>query len=370
MDMKLREKKITQTSVIGIIANVFLVVFKAGAGLVAGSIAIVLDAINNLTDVLSSIITIAGIKLAKRQPDKKHPFGYGRIEYFSAILISLIILSAGVSCLVESVKKIFSAEVPDYSVVTIVIVVASVITKLILGRFVKMRGEQYNSDALVASGTDASMDAVLSASTLVAAVVALTLHITLDGIIGALIAVFIIKAGLEMFLEAISNVVGNRADSEITKEIKSTVKGIEGVIGAYDLVLHNYGPNSAIGSIHVEVEDKISAADFHRLSVKIQNEIIEKFHVFLTVGIYAVDIQNERKRAMRENILNVTTSFDGVVNAHGVYIDDETKRITYDTVVDFTVKCREELAKQIQNKVEEQYPAYTVLVNLDTNYSD
>ena len=169
LDPKIREKAITRTSIIGIVTNVFLAAFKAGAGLIAGSISVVLDAVNNLTDAFSSIITILGIKLAKKKPDEKHPYGYGRIEYFSTILIAVIVLSAGVASLVESVKKIFSPTLPEYSLVTVIIIVISVITKLVLGRFVKGQGEKYASDALVASGSDASFDAIISASTLIGA---------------------------------------------------------------------------------------------------------------------------------------------------------------------------------------------------------
>ena len=165
-DMAIREKQITKTSLVGIIANVFLAGFKALVGLISGSIAIVLDAVNNLTDALSSVITIVGIKLAKRKPDDDHPFGHGRIEYFSAIIISGIVLAAGIMSLIESVKKIIHPEMPDYTTVTIVIVAVAVVVKLLLGRYVKTQGIKYNSDALVASGADASFDAIISASTL------------------------------------------------------------------------------------------------------------------------------------------------------------------------------------------------------------
>lgn len=166
-----REAAIVRTSAIGIAANVALAAMKAVIGLAANSIAIVLDAVNNLSDALSSIITIAGTKLAHKQPDKEHPLGYGRIEYLTATIIAVIVLYAGVTSLVESVKKIVSPEAADYSAITLILVGAAVIVKLVLGRYVKGQGEKNNSDALVASGSDALFDAVLSASTLAAALV-------------------------------------------------------------------------------------------------------------------------------------------------------------------------------------------------------
>lgn len=370
MEHSIREKAITRTSVIGILVNIFLAAFKAGAGLLAGSIAIVLDAVNNLTDALSSLITIAGIKLAKKRPNHKHPFGYGRIEYFSTILISLLILFAGVTSVIESVKKIAAQEIPDYSLITVIIVTASVGAKFLLGRYVKKQGETYNSDALVASGAEASLDAAVSASTLLGALVTFLFHISIDGIIAAIIALLIVKTGAEMLLGAISDVLGNRADSEITKSIKAAVRSVPGVLGAYDLVLHNYGPDRALGAIHVEVPDDMSAGDIHRITTRIQNRISEEFRVFLTVGIYAVDIHDPAKVAMREEIIRICTALDGVVNAHGIYIDPDAKVITFDVTIDFSIHDKPAFCRSVAQKIEAVYPDYTVMPNLDTNYSD
>ena len=369
-DPKIREKAITRTSIIGIVTNIFLATFKAGAGLIAGSIAVVLDAVNNLTDVFSSVITILGIKLAKKKPDDKHPYGYGRIEYFSTILIALIVFSAGAASLVESVKKIFSPTLPEYSLVTVIIIVTSVVTKLLLGRFVKGQGEKYASDALVASGSDASFDAIISASTLVGAGITYFLKFSVDGILGAIISAFIVKAGVEMMLDALSHVIGKRPDSAITGEIKQTVNAIPGVLGTYDLILHNYGPDSAIGSLHVEVNGNLTASQLHALTQKIQGAVLEKFHIFVTVGIYAVEQENEEIMSMREKIGEICKGHEGVVNSHGVFIDLEEKKISFDVTLDFSVADKPSMAGSIKKEVEEAFPEFTVVANCDTNYSD
>lgn len=370
MEKKEREKAITRTSVIGIGMNMLLAALKAVAGVIAGSVAIVLDAVNNLTDAMSSIITIAGIKLAKKRPDDKHPFGYGRVEYFSTILISLLILVAGTTSLIEAVKKIGSPEQPDYSVVIIVIIVASVVVKLLLGRYVSAQGKKYNSDALSASGAEASFDAIISGSTLVGAIVMLVFHFSIDGIIGAIISVFIIKAGLEMLFEAISDVLGNRADSEITQAIKAAVREVPGVIGAYDLVLHNYGPDNAIGSIHIEVPADTDAATLHRITVQIQEKIMETFKVFLTVGIYAVDTKTPEIVAMREKIISSVKALEGAINVHGIYIDAERKFMMFDTTVDFRIRDKKGFREKIEETIHSVYPEYQVIAKMDTNYSD
>lgn len=369
-DPKTREKAITRTSVVGIITNVFLAAFKAGAGLIAGSISIVLDAVNNLTDALSSVITILGIKLAKRKPNDKYPYGYGRIEYFSTILIALIVFMAGAASLVESVKKIVDPTLPTYSVVTIVIIVTSVVTKLVLGAYVKGQGEKYASDALVASGSDASFDAIISASTLISAGVAYFAKFSVDGILGAIISLFIVKAGTEMMLDSLGSVIGKRPDSAITGEIKSVVNAIPGVLGTYDLILHNYGPDSAIGSLHIEVNGNLTATQLHKLIQQVQMVVIEKFHIFVTVGIYAVEQEDQEIVAMREKIGQISKSHEGVVNSHGVFIDKETKRMSFDVTLDFSVPDKTSMSGQIKKEVEEAYPGYDVNVNCDTNYTD
>lgn len=367
-DIALREKQITKTSIIGIVANIFLAGFKALVGLIAGSIAIVLDAINNLTDALSSVITIVGIKLAKRKPDNEHPFGHGRVEYFSAIVISGIVLAAGIMSLIESVKKIIHPEIPDYGAATLIIVSVAIVVKLLLGRFVKAQGVKYNSDALIASGSDASFDAIISAATLLGALITLIFDISLDGIIGAVISAFIIKAGIELFMEALSSVMGARPDSETTKAIKQTIREIDGVGGAYDLVLHNYGPNTAIGSVHIEIPADMTAEQVHKLTKKIQLTIIEKFHVFLTVGIYAIDAAHNPKR---ELINSIALNHPGVLGTHGIYIDDEGKYSSFDVLTDFTVADKEALKNEIASEVKEKVlPGFTVDISFDTNYSD
>lgn len=366
MDAQEREKQITKTSAVGIGANVLLAGFKALVGLISGSIAVVLDAVNNLTDALSSVITIAGVKLARRKPDRDHPYGHGRIEYFSAILISLIILFAGVMSLIESVKKIFAPEIPDYSVATIVIVAAAVIVKLLLGSYVSKKGKELNSDALSNSGADAKFDALISVATLAGIAVTMIFKFSVDGWLGAAIALFIIKAGVGMLLESLGDVMGKRADSEITKQIKADIKQIPGVLGAYDLILHNYGPDSAICSVHVEVPGEMSANDVHRVIMAVQRLMDEKYKVLTTVGIYAVDA---KKSELRSRIHAIAEKNPGVLGTHGYFFDDAAMTVSFDTGIDFTVNDPAALKEKIESAVKAE-TGYTASVNFDAYFSD
>lgn len=365
-----REKQITQTSIVGIVTNLLLATFKAFVGLMANSIAILLDAVNNLSDALSSVITIVGIRLAHRKPDKKHPFGYGRIEYFSAILIAGLVFTAGATSLIESVKKIIHPVEPEYSLIAVVIVSVAILTKIILGRYVKHKGEQLNSDALVASGADALFDAIVSASTLVGIVVMWMFDVVIDGYIGVIIALFIIKSGIELFMQPMSQILGVRSNSETTQSIKADIRDTEGVIGVYDLVLHNYGPDYAIGSAHIEVDSNISAYDIHVLSKQIQRKIVTKYGVFLTIGIYAVDQQSDALGEMQNSIRTLVMQFDGILQVHGILIDEPLKLISFDAVVDFKVVDKVALRQQLVDRIRTELGDYTVEINFDIDYSD
>ncbi|MBQ7661603.1 MAG: cation transporter, partial [Clostridia bacterium] len=226
-----REKTIVKTSVIGIVANIFLVAFKMFVGLVSGSIAVILDAVNNLSDAASSVVTIIGAKLGAKAPDKKHPLGYGRIEYLSSMIVAALVLYAGITSLVESVKKIISPEPADYGAISIIIIAAAIAVKLLLGLYVKRQGQKVNSGALVASGSDALFDAVLSASVLASAVIYLVFHLSLEAYVGVLIAAFINKAGLEMMVETLNDIIGKSEDGQSSPALKEIICEEEAVRG-------------------------------------------------------------------------------------------------------------------------------------------
>ena len=264
-EVAIREKTIVRTSVIGIVTNLLLVGFKAFVGLMSNSIAIILDAVNNLSDALSSVVTIIGAKLGAKQPDKKHPLGYGRIEYLSSMIVAALVLYAGITSLVESIKKIFHPEAADYGTVTLVIISVAIVVKLLLGLYVKKQGKKVNSGALAASGSDALFDAILSASVLASAIVYLIWGVSLEAYVGAVIAGFIIKAGVEMMIETLNDVIGKREDAETVKELKQVVREEEAVLGAYDVTLFNYGPNKNYGSVHIELPETMTVDEADRV---------------------------------------------------------------------------------------------------------
>lgn len=363
-----RTKKIIKTSVYGIIVNVVLVIFKAFVGLVSGSVAVLLDAVNNLSDVLSSTITIIGTKLSAKAPDKKHPYGHGRVEYITSAIISAIVLVTGALSLKESVEKIINPQKAEYSVISIVIIVAAIIAKIVVGFYFRSVGKKLNSGALEASGSDALSDAFLSGGTLAAVVASLIWQVTIEGYIGAVISLFIIKAGIEIIKDTFDSIIGIRADAELTDKLKKKLCSYENVYGCYDLTLHNYGPDRIIGSAHIEVPDDMQAKQIHKLTRKIITDIYLEFGIILTVGIYATN-DSEKAKEIKEYLDETAKKYQGLLQIHGFYLDEESKTVTFDIVVDFKADAKavcEGITKDMENK----YPDMKINVVLDTDYSD
>lgn len=366
-----RERAIVRTSIIGIAANVLLAVFKAAIGLMSNSIAIVMDAVNNISDAGSSLITIIGTKLAGREPDKKHPFGYGRIEYLSAMIISLIVLYAGITSLTESVKKIIDPDTPDYSTVSLIIVGAAVAVKIILGRYVKAVGKKVNSSSLINSGEDATLDSIISASTLVAAAIFLIFGISLEAWLGAIISLLIIKAGFEMLKETVSQILGERNDPNLAKSIKETVTSYPEVYGAYDLVLNNYGPDSWNGSIHIEVPDTFSANQLNQLIRSIQEKVYLEHNVILTaIGVYSVNTKDKDIIDAHKHVREKVFAHPHILQMHGFYMDKANKTMRFDIVISFDAKDRKAVYKDILTEIQNEYPDYKLQIAMDTDFAE
>ncbi|MCI5723943.1 MAG: cation diffusion facilitator family transporter [Erysipelotrichaceae bacterium] len=364
-----RNQEIIRTSILGIVVNLLLAAFKAVIGLLSGSIAIVLDAVNNVSDAFSSIITIVGTKLAGRKPDHKHPFGYGRIEYLSALVISLIIMYAGITSLIEAVKSILNPSTPSYTVVGLIIIFVAVLAKFFMGMYVKKTGERLNSGSLIASGEDSRMDSIISASTLVAAILFLTLHINIEAYLAVVISIMIIKAGYEIVASTISTILGERADGGVSAHIKRIVMEFEGVHGVYDLFLNNYGPNTMNGSLHIEVDDNMTAWQIDKLERKIADRVYQEAHVAITgISVYTYNTKDDEAKRIFKDIRKIVMSYDHVMQMHGFFMNGND--ISFDIVIDFQCGDRNALYHEIVDHVRKQYPTYHFITTLDSDISD
>ena len=350
-----REKAIVKTSVIGIITNVFLASFKAVTGIISNSIAITLDAVNNLSDALSSVVTIIGAKLGAKQPNKKHPLGYGRIEYLSSMIVAAIVLYAGITSAVESVKSIFSDERADYGTASLVIISVAIAVKLVLGQFVKKQGKKYNSGALVASGADALFDAILSASVLASAVIYLAWGVPLESYVGIIISLFIIKAGIGMMVETVNDILGKRNDKEETDNIKKIICEEPQVRGAYDLIMFNYGPNRNYASVHLELPDNMTVEEADVLTRRVQAKVLTG------IGVYSFNTSNSELASIRNTVQEKVLSHEWALQLHGFYADAEQKTMRFDVVLSFDIE-RAEAIGILTKEINELYPEYSLLI--------
>lgn len=366
-----RLKSIFRASVVAIIVNISLGIFKAIVGIISNSIAITLDAINNFTDAGSSLITIFSTTFASKDPDKKHPFGYGRTEYLGTLLISVLILYAGITSLIESIKSIINPQVAEYSTVAITIVIVAILAKAGLSVYLTRVGKKAKSDSLVASGKESIGDIAISVTTVIAAFIFIFTGISIEAWLGALIAIFIIKAGCEMSLETISKILGTGAEASLVRDIKSAIKEQPNVIGAYDLVLHNYGPDAYLGSVHIEVEDTVSISKFDELSRAIQEDIIERFGVYLAaIGVYSVNTQDANAIAIRENVKSIAINTKHVAQLHGFYIDEVKKVMRFDLVISFEASDRRTVYSDVISRISAEYPDYTITAGMDMDYNE
>ena len=365
-----RSQKIIRTSIIGIVANVLLATFKAAVGILASSVAIVMDAVNNLSDALSSVITIIGTKLSERPADREHPFGFGRVEYFSAIIIAVLVLSAGITSLIESVKKIFNPTEPEYTTVTLIVIVVAIVVKLVLGQYVKRQGQQLKSDALIASGSDALFDAIITLATLISAGVMLLWNVSLDGILGALISLVIIKAGIEMLASPVNELLGARISQELVHDIKQEVGAFDGVHGVFDIILHNYGPNVLIGSLHINVYDTMDAHKIHGLTRRISEQMFERHGIIMTVGVYAIATGENKRSQLQSTVMQTLAKHKEILQVHGFYYFEEEHRISVDVVPDISVHDDAALIARLTGELKPLFPGDEITIVVDHNYSE
>ena len=367
-----RETAIVRTSTIGIAANVALAVFKAVVGILSNSIAVTLDAVNNLSDAISSIITIVGTKLSNKKADREHPFGHGRIEYITTTVIAAIIMYAGISSLIKSIQGIMDPVTPDYSPLSLVIIAVAVLVKIVLGHYVRSIGNRVNSDTLIASGSDALFDATLSTSVLTAALIFIFAKISLEAYVGVVISGFIIKASIELLQGSIKEIIGMRPDAALSTLIYDIVKEDPDAEGVYDLIIHNYGPDRFVGSFHTEVLDTTSAIEIdtmiRRLSTEIYKQTSGKI-IIAAIGIYARNTTDNRIVKMRTEVTEMALAHEGVLQVHGFIADIENQFMAFDTVIEFGYDGKQ-IVHDIIHEVEAAYPDMNVSVLLDRDTSD
>ena len=369
MDLKERNARIIRVSAVGIAANVILCTAKGIAGFHAGSVAVVMDAVNNLSDCLSSVITIVGARLSQKPADREHPFGHGRAEYFADMVIALIVLSAGVMSATESVDRIFHPVSPEYTALTLGVIIASAAVKLCLGIYVGRQGRALDSGSLKASGADALFDALVTLTTLLSALAMLIFGVNLDGWLGAAISLVIIKAGLGMLKAPVDDLLGRSISHDLTARIAHEVNGFDGVHGVYDIILNTYGRGTIIGSLHIGVPDTMNAREIHGLTRRIMDRLMEKFGIVATIGVYACCTDHE-EIGLERQVMQFARNYPGAMHAHAFYHYPDRNLVTLDVVTDDSVHDDEQFRRGFVKAISEKIPGHSYHVYIDHFYTD
>lgn len=283
--MEDRHQRIVGASLAGIVINFVFVVLKGLIGAMSGSISVFVDAVNNMTDMLSAVVTLLGVKLARKKPDKEHPHGHGRVEYIAAIAVGIIILAVGVSAIVASAPKIANPEIANYSYLSIAVIFATVVIKLAFGSYLRKVGKLTKSRSLEGTGIDAMFDAALTFGTLVGAGVSMVFNISIDGIIGVIIAAFIIKSAINLIREALTDLIGRRADERLVRKVREIIRSSDKVEGVPKLVLHDYGPEDISGVAKIEVNQGMTVRDLKKITDEIEEKIFTELGVRLIIGV-------------------------------------------------------------------------------------
>ncbi len=366
-----RQIVIERTSAVGVAANFLLTILKAFVGFATNSIAIILDAVNSLSDMLSSIVTIVGIRLANKAPDKNHPMGHGRYEYIGTAIIAVIILYIGFTAFIESIQKIINPEQVNYTLPSLIIVTVGIAVKVCISIYFRRASKKVDSDSLKASAIDALMDSVISFATLISAIVYLTWGIATEAYLAAVISLFILRSGINMLREVFSVILGERVDSGLSKSIKKSIREVPNVKGAYDLMIHDYGTNMVFCSVNIEVDDNLTAREIDDISREVRRKVFYGYHIYISsVGIYSINTKDEKVNAIYRRVKDILSHYEHVIQIHGFHVDEIKKEISFDIVISFDAKNRRAYYMAIKRHLRQVFPKYNINLALDSDYSD
>lgn len=361
----------TLGAVVGIFLNICLFTGKYLAGFLSGSIAIMADAFNNLSDAGSSFISLIGFVFSGKKPDLDHPFGHGRIEYLAGLGVSFLILLMGVELAKNSVQKILHPVSVQISTLSIAVLSASILVKLYMAYYNHAIGKKIRSATMAATATDSLSDAAATTVVLLAMLFLAVTGINIDGYCGILVAVFILAAGIGAAKETVSPLLGQAPDPEFVKEIKELVMQHEEVLGIHDMAVHDYGPGRVMVSLHAEVSGDGNIYELHDLIDRIERELKEKLHCETVIHMDPIDVGNVKTVEMKEEMVKLVKAIDERLTIHDFRMVTGTTHhnMIFDVVIPADFKLsQEELKDIIQKKVWEKWSDYYVVIDVDTAY--
>lgn len=359
-------------SILGICCNLFLFSSKLFAGFLVNSISVMADAFNNLSDAASSIIGFVGVRMAEKPADEEHPFGHGRMEYIAAFMVAFLVVQVGFSLLKTAVEKILHPETLSFSLFSVGILVLSVLIKLWMASYNRKLGKKINSTVMMATAADSLGDVGATSATIVSLLVFRFFHINIDGIIGLVVSVLVLIAGINIAKDTLAPLIGEAIDPEVYKKISDFVESYDGIIGSHDLIVHNYGPSRSMASIHAEVPSKVDIETSHAVVDQIERDALEKLGIFLVIHMDPVETDNELAAILKEMAIDVILHLDSRLTLHDFRIAQSPARINliFDLVVprDYTRQMREELTRQVCEKVRERDRRCACIVTVENSY--
>lgn len=362
----------TLSSVMGIICNIVLFCIKYFAGALSGSIAILSDAFNNLSDCASCLVTFFGYKMAAKPADKGHPFGHGRIEYLTSLLIAIFIVLMGVELLRDSVKKLLSPEPVTFHWLVLCILLFSIAVKLWMAFFNRKLGKRIGSSVMIATAKDSWSDVLATTATLVVLIVSLFTEIPLDGWMGILVSLFILKTAYDIIRDTVDDLLGKPADAELVQQICKLIRTNEEILGIHDLVIHNYGPGKMIGSCHVEVSSQSNFVAIHDKIDRIEHQIQEQLHINMTIHMDPIELDNAQVNACREMLLQVLHQLDPHLHIHDFRMVSGATHtnLIFDLVVPFDCAYKDDKLKELIDAALETQPVqYYTVITFDREYT-
>ncbi|MCX7773029.1 MAG: cation diffusion facilitator family transporter [Clostridia bacterium] len=357
---------------VGILTNFFLFCIKLLAGTLFHSIAITADAVNNLSDAGSSIITLVGFRMASKPADEKHPYGHARGEYITGFIVSFVIFVLGLELIRTSFDKIIHPGPIDFSMLSVVILVVAIGVKVWQSHLYRTLGKKINSTALVATSMDSRNDVLATSSVLVATIFAKLTGIQIDGYMGVVVALFIIFSGIKLIGETLNPLLGLAPDKELVDEVEQRILSYEGVLGLHDLVVHNYGPDKVFASVHVEVPAHQDLLESHELIDTIERDFLTKENIHLVIHMDPIVTDDEMTNILRQQVNQIIKSIDPKLSMHDFrMIAGKTRsNLVFDVTIPAScTSCDEQLRSVIQKEVAKINPDYQAVITLDRNYS-
>lgn len=367
-DPSTREGTVVAVSALGILLNVALAGVKIIIGATASSIAILSEGVNNATDSVTALMAIIGAKVSGRHPTEKHPFGFGRIEYLTSLIISVLIIVTGIELIKSSVQRIFHPEEMTVSYVALMIIAISAIAKYLLGSYTLREGKRVDSGALTAVGTENRNDSFISAVTILSALVFLIFHVSIDAYVGVLMALIVLKAGFDVLKDTLSDLLGQAGKKDLADKLYAVIRAEPIVLNAADMMLHNYGPDAYSGSVNIEIDHAKTLGEIYARIHALQLKILREYRITMVFGMYAVDHDHEEMREIRAHIAAFVRDHEHVLSYHALYIDPATQDLYCDLAVDYDLRDWDGLRRDFTDYMAKHCPDHPLRLVIETNY--